>query len=158
MKRPARVLDVAPPPAVGGPVAGESVRRRAAEAAAGYALVILAVSWVLKPIREFFVTAGADPVLANLSQAVATLLILTFAAGWVVRAFGVPARLDLRLALGLGGVALFAAGDALTSLLLFGQSPFELVAEFKGPKGLVLTLMLAIAAALPAVRGRSNEA
>lgn len=136
----------------------EPVRRRMFEAAGSYAVVMLAMSWVLEPVREFFVHAGADPVLANLSQAVAILLILTFVAGWIVRTFGVPRRLDLRLAVGLGAVVIFVAGDSVTSLLLFGESTGDLTAALRGPQGLVTTLMLAVAAALPAVRGRSNEA
>ena len=153
MKRPAKALDFAPPPA-----AVEPVRRRTIEAATSYALVILAVSWVLTPVREFFVTAGADPVLDHLSQAVATLLVLTFAAGWAVRAFSVPVGLGRRLAVGLGAVVIFAVCDATSSLLLFGASPLDLTAQLRGPQGRVVILMLALAAALPALRGRSNEA
>lgn len=140
------------------PVAVEPVGRRAFEAAITYALVILAVSWVLGPIREFFVRAGADPVLANLSQAVTTLLVLTHAAGWIVRTFGVPGGLGLRLALGLGAVAVFLAGYALSALLLFGLSPPDLAAELRGPQGAVVALMMTVAAILPAVRNRSIEA
>ena len=88
---------------------------------------------------------------------VATLLILTQAAGWVVRTFGVPWRLGLRLSVGLGAVALFGACDALSALLLFGLSPLDLIAELTGLQGLVIGLMLVAAAFLPAVRGRPNE-
>ena len=140
-----------------GPAAVEPLALRTFEAAVGYGLVILAASWVLGSVRKFLVLFGVDPLMASLSQAVATLLILTQAAGWVVRTFGVPWRLGLRLSVGLGAVALFGACDALSALLLFGLSPLDLIAELTGLQGLVIGLMLVAAAVLPAVRGRPNE-
>lgn len=139
------------------PAAVESVALRTLEAAAGYGLVILATSWLLGSIRKFLVLFGVDPLMASLSEAVTTLLVLTQAAGWAVRTFEVPWRLGLRLSVGLGAVVIFMACDALSALLLFGLSPLDLTAELTGLEGRVIGLMLVAAAFLPAVRGRPNE-
>jgi hypothetical protein len=139
------------------PAAIEPIHRQTFEATVSYFMVILTVSWVLAPIREFCVRAGADPVFANLSQAGATLLVLIHAAGWVVRTFGVPPRLSLRLAMGFGAVVIFAACEALSALLLFGLNPIDLTSELIGPQGLVIALTMSVAAILPSLRSRVSE-
>jgi hypothetical protein len=133
----------------------ESVYGRTAEAAFCYSMVILTVSWVLGPIREFFARAGADPLLPTVAQAVATLLLLTYAAGWVVQTFTVPARLGFRLAVGLGAVGVFVASDVFALRLLFGVGPLDLIAGLANPQGVVIGLTLLVSVVLPMLRGRS---
>ena|SRR5579872_2453951 len=84
-----------------------------------YFAVALTTSALLEPIVAFFVRAGADPLMAVLSQVTATLLVLIYAAGWVVEGLRIPSRTGPRLVVGVGAMALLvASGFALTALIL----------------------------------------
>ncbi|MBS0363302.1 MAG: hypothetical protein JSR98_18150 [Proteobacteria bacterium] len=136
------------------------IRRRryqALQAAACYFMATLTLGWFFGPIRDFWIRAGADPLLAILSQAVATLLVLVWTAGWVVEAFDVPGRLAQRVAVGFGAIGLLVACDFLVGYLMFDMTPGELVAHFLTPEGAVVAVSLLLAALLPIVRGRRPE-
>ncbi len=132
-------------------------RYQALQAAVCYFMATLTLGWFFGPIRDYAVRAGADPMLAILSQAVATLLILVWAAGWVVEAFDVSSRLTQRIAVGFGAIGLLVACDLLTGYLMFGLAPAELAAHFLTPEGEVVGLSLLLAALLPIVRSRRGE-
>lgn len=132
-------------------------RRHILEALLSYFMVTLSLGAMLGPIRDFAIHAGSDPFLAILSQAVVTLLILTWAAGWVVEAFDVPPGAMARLAVGLGAVVLLVACDLLIGFLMFDLSPWELVRNLLGPEGAVVAVSLAAAALLPVVRARHGQ-
>ena len=129
-------------------------RHQALQAGACYFMATLTLGWIFGPVRDYWVRAGADPMLAILSQAVVTLLILVWAAGWVVETFDVPVRLSQRAAVGFGAIGLLIACDFLTGYLMFGMTPWELASHFLGPEGGVVGICLLIAALLPIARGR----
>lgn len=129
-------------------------RYQALQAGICYFMATLTLGWFFGPIRDFWVRAGADPLLAILCQAVATLLVLVWAAGWVVEAFHVPERLAQRVAVGFGAIGLLIACDFLTGYLMFGMTPLDLAGRFLGPEGEVIGLSLLAAALFPLVRGR----
>ena len=132
----------------------DSVPCRVLGAALAYFMVMLVLTWLIAPVREFNVRAGADPLLAILAQATLTLLVLTFAAGWVVDAFAVPDAWQLRLALGFGAVGCQLASDPLTEWLLSGVAPLQFAAHLMSRDNVVPALMWLFAALLPALRGR----
>ena len=132
-------------------------RHQALQAGACYFMTTLTLGWFFGPIRDYWVRAGADPLLAILSQAVATLLVLVWTAGWVVEAFDVPSRLAQRAAVGFGAIGLLLGCDFLTGYLMFDMTPGELARHFVTPEGEVVGLSLLLAALLPIVRGRRSE-
>jgi len=127
-------------------------RHQALQGGACYFMVTLTLGWFMGPIRDFAVRMGADPLLAILCQAIATLLILVWAAGWVVDAFDVPNRIGARAVVGFGAIALLLACDFLTGYLMFGMTPAMMGAHFLGPQGAVVGLSLLLAALLPMAR------
>lgn len=132
-------------------------RYQALQAGACYFMATLTLGWLLGPIRDYAVRAGADPLLAILCQAVTTLLILVWAAGWVVEAFDVPDRFGQRAAVGFGAVGLLIVCDFVSGYLMFDMTPLELAAHFLGPEGEVVGLSLLLAALLPLFRSHRAE-
>lgn len=133
-------------------------RYQALQAAACYFMATLTLGGFFGPIRDFWIRAGADPLLAILCQAVATLLALVWTAGWVVETFDVPDRLAQRAVVGFGAMGLVIACDFLTGYLMFRMTPWDLAAHFLGLEGGVVGLSLLLAALLPIVRSRRAEA
>jgi hypothetical protein len=131
-----------------------SRRPQILEAMFSYFMVALMIGWLLAPIRNFFIGAGADPLLAVLSEATATLLILIWAAGWVVQAFGVPPQIVARLAVGGGAMVLLLAGDLFMGYLSLGLPPWDLARRFANSAGMVVGMSLALGALLPVLRMR----
>lgn len=132
-------------------------RHQALRAGACYFLVTLALSWICGPVRDYWVRAGAEMMLAILCQAVVTLLILVWAAGWVVEIFDVPVRLSQRATVGFGAIGLLLVFNFLSSYLIFRMTPWELAAQVFSPEGVVVAAGLLIAAVLPIVRGRRAD-
>ncbi|HZZ30610.1 MAG TPA: hypothetical protein VFE10_01345 [Phenylobacterium sp.] len=124
------------------------------EAMFSYFVVALMTGWLLAPIRNFFIGAGADPLLAVLSEATATLLILIWAAGWAVQAFGVPPQIAPRLTVGVGAMTLLLTGDLFMGFLTLGLPPLALARRFANSAGMVVGLSLALGALLPVLRVR----
>lgn len=132
-------------------------RHQALQAAACYFMATLTLGWLFGPIRDYAVRAGADPLLAILCQAVATLLALVWTAGWVVEAFDVPDRLAQRAAVGFGGIGLLIGCDFLSGYLMFGMTPGDLAVHFLGAEGEVVGFSLLLAALLPLFRNHRPE-
>ncbi|MBS0333271.1 MAG: hypothetical protein JSS35_10925 [Proteobacteria bacterium] len=132
-------------------------RFRALQAGACYFMVTLTLAWFFGPIRDFWVRSGADPLFAVLCQAVATLLALVWAAGWVVQAFDVPRRLGDHAIVGFGAMGLLIVCDLFAGWLMYGLPPWVLVAHFLGAEGVVIGLSLLIAALLPLFRGYASR-
>ncbi len=131
--------------------------RRVLEAGLCYFMTIVTLGWLIGPVRDYFVRAGGDALLGILSQTVVTLLVLIWAAGWVIEAFGVPARASAGLAVGAGAVGLALASDLLAGFLLYGLTPLQVVGEFTQPEGVVVAISLALAAMLPLFRARRES-
>lgn len=129
-------------------------RRATLQAALCYFMTTLTLGWICGPVRDFAVRSGADPMLAILSQAVVTLLVLVWAAGWVVEAFGVPPQPSARCVVGFGAIGLLIVCDFVIGFLMFGMTPNELAAHFLSAEGSVVGVCLLLAALLPLVRSR----
>ncbi|MGZ6037576.1 MAG: hypothetical protein ACXWKR_02835 [Phenylobacterium sp.] len=129
-----------------------------AQAAVCYFMVTITMGWILGPVRDFWVRAGADPLFAILCQAVATLLVLVWAAGWVVSAFGVPDRIRARLAVGFGAMAALLVCDVLVGFLMFGLTPLDFAINFISATGAVVAVSFLFAAVMPALRSRGRAA
>lgn len=122
-------------------------------AVAVYFGVVLAVVAALGPLRQFFVSAGADALLASLAEATAVALAMTYASGWATRVFAVPARLPARLIVGAGAMGLLCAVTGL-AVLLAGMSAREGLSLLTTAPGLVAVLTVALGAVLPLARAR----
>ena len=140
------------------PIHPDGTRRRARhpalQAGSCYFLAMLTLGWICQPVRDYWVRAGADPMLAILSQVVVSLLVLVWVAGWVVEAFDVPDAPIRRASVGFGAIGFFVAYGVLAGYLLSGITPWALAVQLLSAEGLVIAVSLLIAAALPMVRGR----
>jgi hypothetical protein len=135
----------------------DSIARRVAEAAISYFMVMFTISLVVAPLRDFAIASGADPLMALLTQAVVTLLALTFAAGWVVELFDVPRALGSRLAVGFGAVVGVLLFETLAAWLTYEVPPWTYLARLVSRDNLVPNGMWIVAGVLPVLRGRRVE-
>ncbi len=138
--------------------ASSRIRWSLLDALFAYFVVALAMIALVQPIGAFFVRAGADPVMAALSEATATLLVLLSAAGWIVQGFNVPSRTGARLVIGVGAMALLLASGVALALLIPGIPPWALARRFANPEGVVIAASLVLGALLPAIRVRGRGA
>jgi|GEM_PF-3867723 len=136
------------------PMSRGFLRRRILWAMLCYFASALAMGWLLAPIRDYFIRAGYEPLMAVFWQAIATLLLLIWMAGWVVQTFDVPLRAGPRLAVGAGAMVLLLACDLLVGYLALGLSPWAIASHFANPEGGVVGVGLFIGALLPLLRGR----
>jgi hypothetical protein len=113
---------------------------------------MLAVTLLFAPLRRSAESLGIDPVIASLSQAVATLFALILVAGWVVQAFDVPPRFRARLAVGGCGLLVLIAGYAIWEILVFKATPMDFLRSFAGAHGAIFGTALLFCALMPAVR------
>jgi hypothetical protein len=125
---------------------------RTGQAAAAYFAVLLAVSLLAAPLRDLVVRSGSDPVFVFLIQAVVTLFVLTWAAGWVAEAFSVPADPALRLSLGFGAVGALVATDVAARLCGVAVTPLDLVPRVGRAEGAIMVGALVLGAFLPTLR------
>jgi len=132
-------------------------RHAVVQAAACYFMVTLTLGWLLGPVRDFWVRAGADPLFAILCQAVATLLALVWASGWVVSAFDVPDRTGARLTVGFAAIGALFTCDVVAGYLMFGMTPLDFAVHFLSPAGVTVGGSFLFAAILPALRNRGGS-
>ena len=122
-----------------------------------YFVVALALGALLEPVDAFFIRAGADPLMAILSQATVMLLVLLYAAGWVVEGFRIPSKTGPRLAVGAGAMALLLATGVALAFLILGIWPGRLARQFANLEGAVIGGGLLLGALLPVIRVRGQE-
>lgn len=137
------------------PAAGTAAR--IAGAALAYAAPVLAASWLLAGVRETFVGAGADPLMAALGEAPAVALLMVYSVGWAVREFGVTTSLRQRLAMGLLAATLLASATVIGRAFESGGRWRAVFAPLATGPGAVLVLSLALAVVLPLVRERADD-
>lgn len=135
-----------------GPGAGESERWPITQAGCAYGAAMLAATLLFAPLRRAMESLGIDPVIASLTQAVATLFALIAVAGWVVQGFDVPRRFGARLAIGGCALLVLAVGYSAWEILLFGETPQDFLRSFAGPHGAIFGTALLFCALMPAVR------
>lgn len=125
-------------------------------AAAGlvYGAPVLAAAWLLADVRNFFLIAGADPLLTALGAAPALALVMVYAAGWAVRLFGVAPALGQRLAMGALAAGLLALATIIGQGLPSAWHWAEVGAQLATGPGLVFMFSLALVIVLPTVRAR----
>ena len=112
-----------------------------------YGLLIFGIGFILGTLRELVLAPliGRDAVVVIETPVI--LLAAWFAAWWLIRRLGVPARAGARLAMGALAFAVLMAGEALVATLGFGRGLAAHLAAYATQRG-VLELLPQIAFAL----------
>lgn len=110
--------------------------RQALTAGLYYGLIVFGIGFVLGTIRIFLLMPHVSPVTAVMIEMPFMLLASWLVARWLVRSLAVPARSELRAAMGaLAFVVLMACETALV-FLLYGVRPLEYIGLMMQPGAL----------------------
>lgn len=129
----------------------------ALKAGLAYALVVFAFAFVTGALRTVLLSQdfGLTPVAAVMIELPFILIVAWIACGGVLRRIQVPARVDLRCAMGVVALVAIVALEFALAMAMSGSSFAEFVASYSRPD-VVLGLIGQIAfAAFPLVRMRS---
>jgi hypothetical protein len=122
-----------------------------------YFMLVLAVGWVLGPIRELWAVPHFGRVAAMLSEAVIMLVAMIVAARWVIRRFDVPRTLPATISMGLIAIGLLFPDEIAGVVWVRGLSVQEYLAGFATAPGVVSLLMFLLFAAMPTLVTRAGS-
>ena len=128
-------------------------RRRSAKAGASYFILVLAVGWILGPIRTVWATPRFGPMIAILLEAAIMLMAMVVAAKWASRRFDVPSSLAARILMGLVAFGLLIPAEIAGALWLRRLY----LASLMNPPGFVALSMFLLFAAVPSLIWRSGN-
>ena len=94
-----------------------------------YFLLVLALGWVLGPIRELWAVPQFGRI-ALLVEAVIMLIAMVVSSRWVMRRFNVPQTLGSTIPMGLVALAILAPAEIAGVLWVRGLSLREYLASF----------------------------
>jgi hypothetical protein len=123
-------------------------------ASLAYAAPVLAAGWLFAGVRAFFISAGADPLLAALGEAPVVAFVMVYAAGWAVRLFDIAPATAQRLAMGALAALLLAVVTAIGRGFENGGHWAALAAQLSTGPGAVFALSVALILVLPLMRER----
>ena len=120
-------------------------------------MLVLAVGWVLGPIRELWAVPHFGRVAAMLWEAVIMLVAMIVAARWVIRRFDVPRTLPATISMGLIAIGLLFPDEIAGVVWVRGLSVQEYLAGFATAPGVVSLLMFLLFAAMPTLVTRAGS-
>jgi hypothetical protein len=125
---------------------------RAAGAGVAYFAIAFGAGFALALVRIPFLEPRLGARWAELAELPVMVVVITLAAGWVVRRFAIAPRLPDRLVLGLVAFALMLAAEFGLVLSLRGMTIGEYFATRDPVSGLAYYASLLYFATLPALR------
>jgi hypothetical protein len=131
--------------------------KRSLKYGAIYFALVFGAGFLLGPARILWLVPRVGERLAELVEAPIMLVVIVFAARWVVRRLGASARRAERLVVGLVALALLLISESTVVLWLRGLSVVEYVASRDPVGGAVYLLMLGLFAAMPLAVVRENK-
>jgi hypothetical protein len=134
---------------------------RTFKAGAIYFLLVLALGWILGPIRELWAVPRFGRVTSLLFEAVIMLIAMIVASRWVMRRFDVPQTLGSTIPMDLVALGILATAEIAGVLWVRGSSLQEYVASFATAPGVISAVMFLLFAAMPSLvtllaRGRGG--
>src|SRR5438552_13900941 len=97
---------------------------RALKAGVVYFLLVLAVGWILGPIRELWAVPHFGRMAATQSEAVIMPIAMMVAARWVIRGVEVPQTVSATLSIGLIAIGLLVPTE-IAGVLLVRRLPLH---------------------------------
>jgi hypothetical protein len=114
-----------------------------------YFALVFGAGFVLGPIRVLWVVPWIGERVAELIEMPVMLVVIVFAARWVVRRLGVPSSSSRRLAVGFVALGLLLAAEFTVVLWLRGLTIGEYLASRDPVSGTVYVMMLGVFALMP---------
>src|SRR5258705_10602297 len=106
-----------------------------------YSLLVVAVGWILGPIRELWAVPHFRRVAAMLSEAVIILIAMIVAARWVIRRFHVSRTLPATISMGIVAIGLLLPAEIVGIHWVRGRSVRDYLNGFLPAPGVVSRLM-----------------
>jgi hypothetical protein len=125
-------------------------------AAALYFIIVFAVGFMLGPIRVLWLEPRVGPTIAAACEAPFLLAAMAVAARWVPRAVRLPRDWVSLLATGAGALVLQQFADFAVGIGLRGVSPWEQLAQFTTPQGLIYAALLVAFVVMPLLLNRRS--
>ena len=114
-----------------------------------YFALVYAAGFVLGPLRELVVVPSTGRPLAVLVEAPLMVAAMILAARWSVRRFAVGPELRSRLVMGLVGLVLLLAAEAVMSSVVRGWAFGQWLGHFATTEGLISLGLFLLFAAMP---------
>ena len=129
--------------------------RNTVEAGAAYFGLVFGAGFLLGSVRVPFLVPRFGERVAELLEMPIQLVVIVFAARYVVRRFALPAAVSVRLRVGLLALGLAIAADLLLAAAMSGGQVGQYLAARDPVSGSVYLVMLLVFALLPLVAGRA---
>jgi hypothetical protein len=123
-------------------------------AAVLYFALVFGAGFVLGPIRVLWVVPRFGARMAELMEAPIMLVVIVFAAWWLVRRLAVPPTIASRLGMGAAALVLLLVAEFTLVLWLRGLSISEYLATRDPVSGAVYYAMLGVFAIMPLLVAR----
>ena len=122
-----------------------------------YFALVMGAGFVLGMIRVPFLVPRLGERYAELLEMPFMAVAIVLAARHVVRRFGLPANLPVRLQVGFTALALSVMAELLLAMALQGRSLMEFIASRDPVSGSVYLVMLLLFALMPAILSRLDR-
>lgn len=129
--------------------------RNTVEAGAAYFGLVFGAGFLLGSVRVPFLVPRFGERVAELLEMPIQLVVIVFAARYVVRRFALPAAVSVRLRVGLLALGLAIAAELLLAAAMSGGQVGQYLAARDPVSGSVYLVMLLVFALLPLVAGRA---
>ena len=129
--------------------------RNTVKAGAAYFGLVFGAGFLLGSVRVPFLVPRFGERVAELLEMPIQLVVIVFAARYVVRRFALPAAVSVRLRVGLLALGLAIAAELLLAAAMSGGQVGQYLAARDPVSGSVYLVMLLVFALLPLVAGRA---
>lgn len=131
---------------------------KAALAALSYFALVFGAGFMMGAVRVPLVVPRVGERVAELMEMPIMLLVIVFAARFIVRRFALPPTANTRLAVGLLALGLLLSAELLLAVMMQNRSLGEYIASRDPVSGSVYLLMLAVYATMPLILARLRPA
>jgi len=121
------------------------------QAGVAYFALVFGAGFVLGIIRELWAAPRFGPRAAELMEMPVMLVVIVFAAFWIIARFGLSPAAPVRIAMGVVAIALLLAAEFSLVIWLRGLTMEEYLAARDPVSGAVYAVMLALYAMMPLV-------
>ncbi|MDH5534515.1 MAG: hypothetical protein OEZ08_02945 [Betaproteobacteria bacterium] len=119
------------------------------QAGVAYFALVFGAGFVLGIIRELWAAPRFGPRAAELMEMPVMLVVIVFAAFWIIARFGLSPAAPVRIAMGVVAIALLLAAEFSLVIWLRGLTMEEYLAARDPVSGAVYAVMLALYAMMP---------
>ena len=119
-----------------------------------YFMIVFGAGFILGPIRLLWVVPHFGTRTAELMEMPVMIMIICFAARWIVRSLKIPPKLSIRIGMGCIALGLLLTSEFTLVLWLRGLSVTEYLASRDPVSGTAYYMSLAVFAIMPVFAGK----